>query len=88
LLWQDFGESAWKKRSIGPVRRRFLATVIGTTQFPGRRATSSALALCCERRYISADLPEKASRREKSEAVLVKQTQSWRRARISDAANA
>jgi hypothetical protein len=88
LLWQDFGESACKKRSIGPARRRFLATVIATTQFPGRRATSSALALCDGHRYISADLPEKASRRETSEAVLVKQTQSWRRARISDAANA
>jgi hypothetical protein len=33
-------------------------------------------------------LPEKSIQARKSETVLVKQTQSWRRARISDAANA
>jgi hypothetical protein len=36
------------------------ATVFGTTQFRGRCATSSALALCYGHRYISADLPEKS----------------------------
>jgi hypothetical protein len=54
--------------------------VIGTTQFAGRAATSSALALCNGHRYISADPSRKTIQARIRKTVLVKQTQSWRRA--------